>query len=66
MNKLIRLKEVMALTGLSRSSIYQFISEGKFPSQVQIGVRAVAWPEREIQQWIERKMVASRAGMAAA
>ena len=41
--RFIRLNEVRQITGLSRSSIYQFIAEGKFPSQVRIGTRAVAW-----------------------
>ena len=34
--QLIRLKEVIALTSLSRSSIYKFISEGRFPKSVSV------------------------------
>ncbi|EKO3675813.1 helix-turn-helix transcriptional regulator [Vibrio metschnikovii] len=57
--RLIRFREVLALTGLSRSSMYRFIEENDFPTQVQLGGRAVAWVESEVQDWI-RKRVLSR------
>jgi prophage regulatory protein len=52
--RLIRLNEVMRITGLSRSRIYQYISEGKFPDNVSIGGRSVAWVESEVAQWVNR------------
>ncbi|PHR85432.1 MAG: transcriptional regulator [Colwellia sp.] len=51
--KLIRLNQVIARTGLSRSRIYQYISEDKFPSNVSLGGRSVAWVDSEISAWIE-------------
>ncbi len=51
--RLIRLNEVTSKTGLSRSRIYQYISEQKFPSNVSLGGRSVAWVESEIDRWIE-------------
>jgi prophage regulatory protein len=51
--RLIRIKEVVAATGLSRSRIYQYINEGRFPSSVSLGGRSVAWVESEIDKWIE-------------
>lgn len=53
MQRLIRLKEVMNLTGLSRSGIYKYISEERFPPSVELGGRAVAWVESEVHSWIE-------------
>ena len=41
--KLITLKEVIALTGLSRSTIYKYISTREFPQQIPIGERSVRW-----------------------
>ncbi len=41
--RLIRYREVLTMTGLSRSSLYRFIEENQFPTQVQLGGRAVAW-----------------------
>lgn len=50
---ILRLPVVTHRTGLSRSSIYQKISEGKFPRPVSLGARAVGWKASEIDQWIE-------------
>jgi prophage regulatory protein len=51
--RLIRLNEVIRITGLSRSRIYQYIAEGRFPDNVSIGGRSVAWVESEVNQWVE-------------
>ncbi|MGR5340964.1 AlpA family transcriptional regulator [Vibrio astriarenae] len=50
--RLIRLKEVIETTGLSRSCIYKYIEEGRFPRNVPLCGRAVAWVESEVQEWI--------------
>lgn len=54
--RLIKLKDVMSNTGLARSTIYKYISEGLFPKPVCLGERAVAWVESEIQEWIVDKI----------
>ena len=51
--RLIRLNEVMRITGLSCSRIYQYISEDKFPDNVSLGGRSVAWVESEVYRWVE-------------
>ncbi|MEZ8223569.1 helix-turn-helix transcriptional regulator [Vibrio splendidus] len=43
--RLIRLNEVLVMTGLSRSGMYRSIEKQQFPSPVPIGDRAVAWVE---------------------
>ncbi len=48
-----RLPEVMAQTGLCRSTIYDLVSQGKFPSQISLGARAVGWVASEVVDWIE-------------
>ena len=50
--KILRLKDVMITTGLSRSTIYSYISEGIFPKSVTLGSRAVGWVESEVLEWI--------------
>jgi prophage regulatory protein len=47
-----RLPDVMRMTGLSRSSIYAAVAEGRFPAPVRLGVRAVGWPRESVEQWI--------------
>lgn len=51
--KIIRLVDVMARTGLSRSNIYLQMSEDRFPKSIAIGLRSVGWLEHEIDEWID-------------
>ncbi|WP_423360300.1 helix-turn-helix transcriptional regulator [Pseudomonas citronellolis] len=50
--RIIRLKEVMDLTGLARSTVYKYIAASEFPVPVSLGERCVGWLESEIQDWI--------------
>jgi len=52
---IIRLPEVIAKTGLSRSTIYFQISKGNFPKGVPIGDHARGWLNHEIEAWIEAR-----------
>jgi prophage regulatory protein len=45
---IIRLPKVLAISGCSRSYVYQLISEGLWPKSIRLGVRAVGWPESEV------------------
>lgn len=63
---LLRLPDVMAKTGLGRSSIYAGIDAGTFPKPVSIGARAIAWPSDRINKWIEERIAQSDAKKTAA
>ena len=54
--RIMRLKEVIDCTGLGRSSIYNFVSEGTFPKSIPLGGRAVGWLESEVNDWIMMKI----------
>ena len=54
--RIIRLKEVMDLTGLARSTIYKFVSVGLFPKPISLGDRCVGWLESEVHDWILSKI----------
>jgi len=56
---ILRLPQVKAQVGLSRSSIYKRISEGTFPKQVNLGGRAVGWESNSIQDWIKQRLIQS-------
>lgn len=58
--RLIREPEVEHKTGLTHSRLYEEISQGRFPQQIRIGVRAVAWHEEEVDRWIEQRIAESR------
>jgi prophage regulatory protein len=51
-DRIVRLKTVLARTGLSRSTIYRKIAEGTFPSQMRISVNGAGWRESDINRWI--------------
>ncbi|EAR7757605.1 helix-turn-helix transcriptional regulator [Citrobacter freundii] len=58
--RLIRLPEVLERTGYGKAWIYRLINEGKFPAPVKIGVRAIAFIESEIDDWIQSVIETSR------
>jgi prophage regulatory protein len=59
-NKLCRLPQVKAATGLSKSTIYARIAEGTFPKQISLGPRLVVWVESDIQSWIAQQVSGAR------
>jgi prophage regulatory protein len=58
--RILRLPEVCAVTGLGRSFIYQLQAAGNFPQRIKLGVRAVGWLEDEVQKWLSDKIAANR------
>tara|TARA_R110000764_G_scaffold20693_2_gene52979 strand:- start:28002 stop:28172 length:171 start_codon:yes stop_codon:yes gene_type:complete len=54
----MKLNEVINTTGLSRSSIYAYMSKGNFPKPIQLGPRAVAWVDEDIQGWLQIRIKA--------
>ena len=58
--KFLKLPEVRIRTGKSRSSIYQGMKDGTFPTAIRIGPRAVAWLELEIEAHNQSCIDASR------
>ena len=51
-DRILRLKSVLARTGLSRSTLYRKIREGTFPRQVRISVHGAGWRESAVNLWI--------------
>ena len=50
--RFIRKKEVMHLTGLPSSTIYDLMARDLFPKSIKLaGGKAVAWLESDIGQW---------------
>lgn len=50
--RLLRLPQVMDLTGLSKPTIYRMIEAGDFPRQRKLSPRTVGWLEQEVLEWI--------------
>ena len=61
--RLIRIKKVVEMTGLSRSYVYELQAAGLFPRSVLLvpGGVARAWVYSEVQDWIQERIDAERA-----
>lgn len=59
-NRFIRLNEVKRLTGLARSTIYERVQQGQFPSPIPLGGRNVGWVEAEVAGWIDKCIAEAR------
>ena len=64
--KLIRIKEVIKITSLSKSYIYEIRNRGLFPASIQLvpGGTSVAWVEAEVLSWIESRIKERDQGVA--
>lgn len=51
--KIERLPEVMARTGLKRSTLFHLVQRQEFPRPVPLGGRAVGYLASEVDEWIE-------------
>lgn len=58
--KILKLQALISKTGLSKSSVYQRISDGTFPEQISLGGRSVGWIESEIDDWLKQQVELSR------
>ncbi len=56
--RFLRLPEVMGLTGLTRSTLYDSIKRGSFPASVPLGGKSVAWLSTEVDAWMAERVAA--------
>lgn len=57
---ILRRRQVEQRTGLSRSTLYQYMKDGFFPKPVSLGPRAVGWIESEVSDWIASRIRIAR------
>lgn len=54
--QIIRVKEVMEITGFARSTLYSIEKYNPdFPKRVRIGVKAVGWMKHEVEEWVQKR-----------
>lgn len=63
--QVLRLNEVIAKTGRSRSTIYADIERGTFPQPIKLGPRAIGFVSEEIDGWISARIAARDQAQAA-
>lgn len=52
-DRLLKLSQVMDITGLSKPYIYRLVRAGRFPQQYKPGGYASRWSEGEVLAWRE-------------
>lgn len=66
----LRIRDVIQRTGLSQSTIYNYMSVGTFPKPLRLGSKAVGRRDSDVEDWIAARPVsplgrpASRRGKA--
>jgi len=58
MDRIMRMKELTTLIGLSRPTLYEMMRDGIFPRPIHLGRRAVGWRESVINEWLETRKTA--------
>lgn len=61
-DRILRLKAVLDMTGLTRTTLYRRMQDGTFPMNVQISPRCVGWRESAIKDWSRNPMSYSAKG----
>ena len=57
MTRFLRVKDVVARTGLSEMTLWRRQKDGTFPRRVRLGPNAVGWPEDEIEAWCNERVL---------
>lgn len=55
-DRLLRLPEVEAITGMKKTRIYEQMREGRFPQRIAISRRFTAWSESAVLQWVQEQV----------
>lgn len=58
----VRMNQVIGLTGLSRATIYRHMAAGHFPRNFKIGTVASGWLEAEVRSWISERAMSRHSG----
>ncbi len=58
---MLRMPEVMARTGLSRTTLWRRMRAGTFPAATSLGENSIGWPEDEITEWLSSRPMVSYA-----
>lgn len=50
--RLLRLRDVLAIVGLSRAHVYNLIKQQLFPRPISLGSNCARWVQSEVQAWV--------------
>ena len=55
MGNFLRIKDVMKMTGIAKSTIWLWVSESKFPKPIKLSPRITVWESNQIEEWKKNK-----------
>ncbi|WP_367079188.1 AlpA family transcriptional regulator [Luteitalea sp.] len=58
--RLLRLRDVLAVVGLSRAHVYHLVQHGLFPPPIPLGSNCVRWVQSEVHAWVEGRIASAR------
>jgi len=58
MSSFLRVRDVLRITGLARSTLYRMMAEECFPAPCRLGARAVGWRRDDIVHWSQSRPTA--------
>ena len=58
--QILKIREVCALTGLSRASVYRLAASGDFVAPIKTGIRASGWRLSELENWLSSRQTGIR------
>ena len=57
----LRIKDLVKRVPVAKSTIWLWVSDGKFPAPVKLSERVTAWPVAAIEQWEAEKRPSAKA-----
>jgi len=55
--RVLKVKEVVDVLGISRATLYEYQSKGLFPQSISLGPRRVGWLESDVELWLKQRQV---------
>ena len=57
--QILKLKDVVAFTTLSSSTIYRLTKTGDFPKPIKLASHASGWLLADVERWLKGRQIAS-------
>ncbi len=54
-DRILRLSDLLQVTGMSSATLYRWIGEGQFPGPLKLGPNSVGWRASAVQAWIDSR-----------
>jgi prophage regulatory protein len=52
---LLRQRDVLALLGVSRATLWSWREAGTFPKPIRLGPNVIAWTEASVRDWLAKR-----------